>query len=136
MQLKPLIDQLARVKDLPVPEFGSLQAWELRANAAGRSANGDLNANDHSKSSQGLVFGGTPMPYVGETKVALLLLSLCLQGLVLCHSCIAVKDGLKILISGQTKEHVPVAYHYVIRVNFLGLLILHEYVVLNIDIRT
>ncbi|KAK4397947.1 Transcription initiation factor IIE subunit alpha [Sesamum angolense] len=68
-QLKPLIDQLARVKDLPVPEFGSLQAWELRANAAGRSINGDLNANDPSKSSQGLGFGGTPMPYVGETKV-------------------------------------------------------------------
>ncbi|KAK4437314.1 Transcription initiation factor IIE subunit alpha [Sesamum alatum] len=68
-QLKPLIDQLARVKDLPVPEFGSLQAWELRANAAGRSVNGDLNANDPSKSSQGLGFGGTPMPYVGETKV-------------------------------------------------------------------
>ncbi|KAK6134876.1 hypothetical protein DH2020_031360 [Rehmannia glutinosa] len=68
-QLKPLIDQLARVKDLPVPEFGSLQAWELRANAAGRSANGELNPNDPSKSSQGFGFGGTPMPYVGETKV-------------------------------------------------------------------
>ncbi|KAK6134752.1 hypothetical protein DH2020_031486 [Rehmannia glutinosa] len=68
-QLKPLIDQLARVKDLPVPEFGSLQAWELRANAAGRSTNGELNPNDPSKSSQGFGFGGTPMPYVGETKV-------------------------------------------------------------------
>ncbi|XP_051125120.1 transcription initiation factor IIE subunit alpha-like [Andrographis paniculata] len=68
-QLKPLMDQLARVKDLPVPEFGSLQAWELRASAANRAANGDLNANDPSKSSNGLGFGGTPMPYVGETKV-------------------------------------------------------------------
>lgn len=68
VQLKPLIDQLARVKDLPVPEFGSLQAWEARANA-GRSANGDPNASDPSKSSQGFGFGGTPMPYVGETKV-------------------------------------------------------------------
>ncbi|XP_075473760.1 uncharacterized protein LOC142504822 [Primulina tabacum] len=68
-QLKPLIDQLGRVKDLPIPEFGSLQAWELRANAAGRAGNGDLNSNDPSKSSQGLGFGGTPMPYVGETKV-------------------------------------------------------------------
>lgn len=68
-QLKPLIDQLARVKDLPVPEFGSLQAWELRANAANRSANGDLSANDPAKSSHGLGYGGTPMPYVGETKV-------------------------------------------------------------------
>ncbi|PIN08346.1 Transcription initiation factor IIE, alpha subunit [Handroanthus impetiginosus] len=68
-QLKPLMDQLARVKDLPVPEFGSLQAWELRANAAGRVGNGELNANDPSKSLHGLGFGGTPMPYVGETKV-------------------------------------------------------------------
>ncbi|XP_041994952.1 transcription initiation factor IIE subunit alpha-like isoform X2 [Salvia splendens] len=67
VQLKPLIDQLARVKDLPIPEFGNLQAWEARAHAAGRSANGDLTASDPSKSSQG--FGGTPMPYVGETKV-------------------------------------------------------------------
>ncbi|KAK4420514.1 Transcription initiation factor IIE subunit alpha [Sesamum alatum] len=65
-QLKPLIDQLGRVKDLPAPDFGNLQAWELRANAAGR-ANGDLNAND--PKSNGLGFGGTPMPYVGETKV-------------------------------------------------------------------
>lgn len=69
VQLKPLMDQLSRVKDLPVPEFGSLQAWEARANAAGRVANGDSNANDSSKSSQGLGFGGTPMPFVGETKV-------------------------------------------------------------------
>ncbi|XP_057792470.1 uncharacterized protein LOC131009223 [Salvia miltiorrhiza] len=69
VQLKPLIDQLARVKDLPVPEFGNLQAWEARAHAAGRSANGDPNASDPSKSSQGFGFGGTPMPYVGETKV-------------------------------------------------------------------
>lgn len=66
-QLKPLMDQLARVKDLPAPEFGSLQAWEARANAVARGANGD-NAND-SKSGQGLGFGGTPMPFVGETKV-------------------------------------------------------------------
>lgn len=73
MQLKPLMDQLARVKDLPIPEFGNLQAWEARAHAAGRSANGDLTANDPSKSSQGFGFGGTPMPYVGETKVGLVL---------------------------------------------------------------
>lgn len=66
-QLKPLMDQLARVKDLPAPEFGSLQAWEVRANAVARGANGD-NGND-SKSGQGLGFGGTPMPFVGETKV-------------------------------------------------------------------
>uniref|UniRef100_A0A5B6Z2M8 HTH TFE/IIEalpha-type domain-containing protein n=1 Tax=Davidia involucrata TaxID=16924 RepID=A0A5B6Z2M8_DAVIN len=67
-QLKPLMEQLNRVKDLPVPEFGTLQAWELRANAAGR-VNGDSTANDSSKSSQGLGYGGTPMPFLGETKV-------------------------------------------------------------------
>lgn len=66
--MKPLIDQLGRVKDLTVPEFGSLQAWELQ-NAVGRAANGD-HENDPSKSSQGFGFGGTPMPYVGETKVS------------------------------------------------------------------
>ncbi|KAG5532466.1 hypothetical protein RHGRI_026934 [Rhododendron griersonianum] len=64
-QLKPLMDQLSRVKDLPVPEFGNLHAWELRA--AVRTGNGDFNANDASRSAQG--FGGTPMPCVGETKV-------------------------------------------------------------------
>ncbi|MED6205044.1 hypothetical protein PIB30_014518, partial [Stylosanthes scabra] len=40
-ELKPLMDQINRVKDLPVPEFGNLQAWEARAAAAGRAANGD-----------------------------------------------------------------------------------------------
>ncbi|KAF8391831.1 hypothetical protein HHK36_022169 [Tetracentron sinense] len=68
-QLKPLIEQLSRVKDLAVPEFGSLQAWEARANAAGRAANGDSSANDSSKSSQGQGYGGTPMPFLGETRV-------------------------------------------------------------------
>ncbi|XP_052199067.1 transcription initiation factor IIE subunit alpha-like [Diospyros lotus] len=67
-QLKPLMDQLNRVRDLPVPEFGNLHAWELRANAAGRATGGDSSANDSSKSSHGLGFG-TPMPFVGETKV-------------------------------------------------------------------
>ncbi|XP_022987307.1 general transcription factor IIE subunit 1-like [Cucurbita maxima] len=69
VQLKPLMEQLSRVKDLPVPEFGTLLAWEARASAAARGANGDLNGNDPSKSSQGLGYGGTPMPFVGETKV-------------------------------------------------------------------
>ncbi|KAL7102372.1 hypothetical protein ACP275_08G116300 [Erythranthe tilingii] len=64
-QLKPLTDQLGRVKDLPIPEFGNLQAWEVRANAANRAANGDPNSD--SKSLHG--FNGTPMPYLGETKV-------------------------------------------------------------------
>ncbi|XP_047330797.1 general transcription factor IIE subunit 1-like [Impatiens glandulifera] len=64
-QLKPLSEQLNRVKDLPVPEFGPLAAWEIRYSAA-RRANGDSGAND-SKNSLG--YGGTPMPFVGETKV-------------------------------------------------------------------
>ena len=64
------MEQLSRVKDLPVPEFGTLLAWEARASAAARGANGDLNGNDPSKSSQGLGYGGTPMPFVGETKVS------------------------------------------------------------------
>ncbi|XP_057999118.1 uncharacterized protein LOC110646863 [Hevea brasiliensis] len=68
VQLKPLMDQLSRVKDLPVLEFGSLQAWEARASAAGRPANGDSSSNDPSKSSQGLGFGRTPMTFIGETK--------------------------------------------------------------------
>lgn len=62
------MDQLSRVKDLPVPEFGSLQAWEARARAVGHVANGDSSIGD-SKISQGLGYGGTPMPYSGDTKV-------------------------------------------------------------------
>lgn len=71
VQLKPLMEQLNRVKDLPVPEFGTLQAWEARASAAAR-ANGDSSGNDPSKSSQGLGYGGTPMPFLGDTKVTLI----------------------------------------------------------------
>ncbi|KAK7265026.1 hypothetical protein RJT34_32642 [Clitoria ternatea] len=67
VQLKPLMDQLSRVKDLPVPEFGGLQAWEARASAAVRAANGDINASD-SKMSQ-LGYNGASMPYTGDTKV-------------------------------------------------------------------
>lgn len=66
------MDQLNRVKDLTVPEFGTLQAWEVRANAAARSANGDSNMNDPSKSSQ--AYNGTPMPFLGETKVKSMLI--------------------------------------------------------------
>lgn len=68
VELKPLMDQLSRVKDLQVPEFGTLQAWEVRANALARAANGDSSVNDPSKSSQG-GYNGTPMPFLGETKV-------------------------------------------------------------------
>ncbi|EHA8588233.1 putative general transcription factor IIE subunit 1-like [Cocos nucifera] len=71
-QLKPLTLQLARVKDLPAPEFGSLQAWEARANAAAR-ASADSSTVDSTKSSQGQGYGGTPMPFLGETRVEIAL---------------------------------------------------------------
>ncbi|XP_074280017.1 uncharacterized protein LOC141605224 [Silene latifolia] len=61
-QLQPLVDQINRVKDLPVPEFGTLQAWEARASAAARGAGGH---NDPSNLAQ----GGTTMPFLGDTKV-------------------------------------------------------------------
>ncbi|CAL9213547.1 unnamed protein product [Arabidopsis halleri] len=66
VQMKPLTDQLNRVKDLPIPEFGSFLAWEARAAMAAR-ANGDLNPNDPLRSQSG--YGSTPMPFLGETKV-------------------------------------------------------------------
>lgn len=65
------MEQLARVKDLPVPEFGSLQAWEAMANAAARAENGDAGSSDASKASQGQGYSGTPMPFLGETRVRL-----------------------------------------------------------------
>lgn len=71
VQLKPLMEQINRVKDLPAPEFGTLQAWEARANAQRRAENGESSANDPSKSSHGLGYGGTPMPFLGDTKVIL-----------------------------------------------------------------
>lgn len=45
--MKPLIAQLKRVKNLPAPEFGSLQSWE-RANI-GAFANGCPGAADSSR---------------------------------------------------------------------------------------
>ncbi|KAF3324159.1 general transcription factor IIE subunit 1 [Carex littledalei] len=66
-QLKPLTIQLARVKDLPVPDFGTLQQWEIRARAAGL-AYGDIDPNDANKS-QVPGYGGTPMPSLGDTKL-------------------------------------------------------------------
>lgn len=69
-QLKPLAQQLARVKDLPVPEFGTLQAWEAKLSAVAH-ANGDANGGDPTKSSQGQGYGGTPMPFLGETSVCI-----------------------------------------------------------------
>ncbi|KAL2898260.1 Ovomucoid, partial [Bienertia sinuspersici] len=63
-QLKPLVEQLNRVRDLPVPDFGTLQAWEVRASAAARAAAGD-NPNDLSRTYQ----HGTPMPFLGDPKI-------------------------------------------------------------------
>ncbi|AQK65622.1 Transcription factor TFIIE alpha subunit, partial [Zea mays] len=70
-QLKPLVAQLDRVKNLPAPEFGSLQTWE-RAHI-GAFAIGDPAAADSSRNSQGQY--GTPMPYLGQTKVEVDILS-------------------------------------------------------------
>ncbi|KAK6934482.1 TFIIEalpha/SarR/Rpc3 HTH domain, partial [Dillenia turbinata] len=68
VQLKPLTEQLSRVKDLPVPEYRGLQAWEAQASASARATHDDANGSDAFKSAQGQGFGGTPMPYFGETK--------------------------------------------------------------------
>ncbi|KAJ3709092.1 hypothetical protein LUZ61_012797 [Rhynchospora tenuis] len=67
-QLNPLTIQLSRVKDLPVPDFGTLQQWEARASAAARGY-GEIDPNDANKSSQVPGYGGTPMPSLGDTKV-------------------------------------------------------------------
>ncbi|KAL8129448.1 hypothetical protein V2J09_018603 [Rumex salicifolius] len=64
VQLKPLMEQITRVKDLQVPDFGSLQTWEVMASAVARGAN---LFDDASRSAQGL--NGTTMPFLGETKV-------------------------------------------------------------------
>ncbi|BBN15758.1 transcription initiation factor TFIIE subunit alpha [Marchantia polymorpha subsp. ruderalis] len=68
-QLKPLQDQLTRVKDLAPPDFGSLEAWEKRAIAAGRIPGNDASTSDLPKPSHGQGPSGTPMPFLGETKV-------------------------------------------------------------------
>ncbi|XP_050376255.1 uncharacterized protein LOC126793700 isoform X2 [Argentina anserina] len=68
VQLKPLMEQINRVKDLPPPEFGTLQSWEVRAHAQRRAENGESSSMDPSKSSHG-PYGGTPMPFLGDTKV-------------------------------------------------------------------
>ncbi|CAH9082603.1 unnamed protein product [Cuscuta europaea] len=75
-QLKPLMELLGSIKDLAVPELGSLQDWEARASAEARGVNGDLSGNDPSKFSQ----SGTPMPFVGQTKVEVAFLGLDEKG--------------------------------------------------------
>ncbi|TYI18511.1 hypothetical protein ES332_A07G096000v1 [Gossypium tomentosum] len=66
VQLKPLMEQINRVKDMPIPEFGTLLSWETRVGAAGHALNG-AGSNDPYKNSQG--YCGTPMPFLGDTKV-------------------------------------------------------------------
>ncbi|KAL3680532.1 hypothetical protein R1sor_023488 [Riccia sorocarpa] len=68
-QLRPLMEQLARVKDLTPPDFGSLEAWEKKAIATGRLAGSDASTSDLPKPSHGQGPTGTPMPFLGETKV-------------------------------------------------------------------
>ncbi|KAH7298952.1 hypothetical protein KP509_25G066600 [Ceratopteris richardii] len=68
-QLKPLMDQLTKVKDLTPPDYGNLLAWEARAIAAGRlTATGEA-MTSLPKTSHQQGPSGTPMPFVGETKV-------------------------------------------------------------------
>ncbi|KAG7616707.1 TFIIEalpha/SarR/Rpc3 HTH domain [Arabidopsis thaliana x Arabidopsis arenosa] len=65
-ELKPLMELINRVKDLPFPAFEPFPAWEARAAKAARE-NGDFNPDDPSRSLGG--YGSTPMPFLGETKV-------------------------------------------------------------------
>ncbi|XP_019087377.1 PREDICTED: uncharacterized protein LOC104727886 [Camelina sativa] len=66
VEMKPLMDQINIVKDLPFPGFEPFPAWEARAAKAARE-NGVLDPNDPSRSQGG--YGSTPMPFLGETKV-------------------------------------------------------------------
>ncbi|CAN8306368.1 unnamed protein product [Cochlearia groenlandica] len=66
VQLKPLMEQINRVKDLTPPDFGTLLAWEAHA-IRNNHENGGLNPNDPSRSQGG--YGSTTMPYLDETKV-------------------------------------------------------------------
>lgn len=59
--------QLQRVKDLTPPDFGTLVQWEKRAIGTlrpGGEASEELRKQTHA---QGMT--GTPMPFLGETKV-------------------------------------------------------------------
>ncbi|XP_068662518.1 transcription initiation factor IIE subunit alpha-like isoform X2 [Aristolochia californica] len=69
VQLKPLVEQLQRVKDLTPPDYRNLQAWEAGVTEVLRAMNGNPGASDLSKSSQGLGYGGIPMTPLGDTKV-------------------------------------------------------------------
>ncbi|MCL7047939.1 hypothetical protein MKW94_024298 [Papaver nudicaule] len=66
-QLKPLLEQLNVVENLPCPEFGALQEWEARTSAAHRAANGNASGNDPSNSSRG--YGGAPLPFIPDIEL-------------------------------------------------------------------
>lgn len=66
-QLQPLQVQLQRVKDLTPPDFGTLVQWEKRAIGSIR-AGGESN-EDPVKAAHAQGLTGTPMPFLGETKV-------------------------------------------------------------------
>ncbi|CAE6185695.1 unnamed protein product [Arabidopsis arenosa] len=66
VRLKPLIDHINRIKDLPVPSFESFPVWEARAAKSARE-NGDLNPDDTLRSQGG--YGSTPRPFLGETEI-------------------------------------------------------------------
>lgn len=66
-QLQPLHIQLERVKALVPPDFGTLVQWEKRAISSVR-AGGESN-EDAAKAAHGQGSTGPPMPYMGETKV-------------------------------------------------------------------
>ncbi|XP_024543384.1 general transcription factor IIE subunit 1 isoform X1 [Selaginella moellendorffii] len=63
VQLKPLTDQLAKLKDLTPPDYGSFSQWQERTLAQARG-DGD---GDH-KTANG-ERPSVPMPFLGETKV-------------------------------------------------------------------
>lgn len=65
--MQPLHVQLQRVKDLTPPDFGTLVQWEKRAIGSIR-AGGDNN-DDPVKAAHAQGLTGTPMPFLGETKV-------------------------------------------------------------------
>lgn len=65
-EMQALMDQINRVKDLPFPVYESFPEWEARAAIDARE-NGDLNPDDPLRSQSG--YGSTPMPFLGETKV-------------------------------------------------------------------
>ncbi|CAA6654773.1 unnamed protein product [Spirodela intermedia] len=67
-KLKDMLQKMENER-FACPEFGTLQAWEARVKATHVATTGDASLADLSKPFQGLVYGGTPMACLGETKV-------------------------------------------------------------------